>query len=82
MKIYFKEDKLPEITETLMKSGLTQRGFAKTIGVSGPYISQIFTGNRNPGPAIAKKICDSLKYKFDDIFFIQNGYKSEQNKSA
>lgn len=82
MKIYFKEDKLPEITETLMKNGLTQRGYAKTIGVSGPYISQIFTGNRNPGPAIAKKICDSLKYKFDDIFFIQSGYKSNHKKSA
>ncbi|MFD1776701.1 helix-turn-helix transcriptional regulator [Paenibacillus rhizophilus] len=81
MKIQVKDAQV--ILELMIKKGQSQRQFAKEIDVSSPYFSQILNGNRNPGPAIAKKICDALDAKFDDIFFINNGYKSEQkSKSA
>lgn len=79
MKICIKDNKFKEL---LIRKGMSQRGFAKEIGISGPYMSQIVKGNRHPGPQISKKICDGLEVGFDDIFFIQNGYKSKQTKTA
>ncbi|MNT63065.1 Helix-turn-helix domain protein [compost metagenome] len=80
MKIEFKDPKA--FQRVLMSKGYSQRGFASYADISGPYMSQIIKGKRNPSPNMAKKICDTLDLKFDDIFFIDNGYKSKQNKTA
>lgn len=66
----------------LMKLGYTQRSFAKKIGISSPYLSQIIKGDRNPSPKVAKKIFDALEKNFDDIFFIHLDNKSYQTKTA
>lgn len=52
----------------LIKKGYTQRSFARKIGISSPYMSQIINGSRNPGPKVAKKVCDGLSVCFDEIF--------------
>lgn len=64
----------------LLTSGYTQRGYGRAIGISEPYANQIANGTRNPGPAIAKKTAELLKVDFNDIFFIEDAYKSEQTK--
>lgn len=79
MKVHIKD---LDFKELLIRKGLSQRGFSKKTGISSPYMSQIINGNRNPGPEMAKKICEGLDVEFDQIFFIDNGYKSKQNKSA
>lgn len=79
MKITCKSDKLSEL---LMRNGDNLRSFSRDAGISSPYMSQLIKGSRNPSPKMAKRICECLKVKFDDIFFIDNGYKSNQNKSA
>lgn len=80
MKISFKDQKV--FCKILMSKGYSQRKFANQADISGPYMSQIIKGKRNPSPNMAKKICDTLDLQFDDIFFIENGYKSKQNKTA
>lgn len=79
MRISFKDEKFSEL---LMRNGDSLRSFARQAGISSPYMSQLIKGNRNPSPKMAKKICESLEVKFDDIFFIDSGYKSNQTKSA
>lgn len=41
--------------------GETLRNYARRIGVSAPYLSDVFRGNRNPGP----KILEFLGLKVD-----------------
>jgi transcriptional regulator with XRE-family HTH domain len=57
----------------LMKNNLTMRSFGKSIGVSSGFISQIATGERNPGPQIRQKIMDATGLTFDDLFTIRKG---------
>jgi transcriptional regulator with XRE-family HTH domain len=71
-----------DFKEILIRQGLSQRAFSEKAGISSPFLSQVLQGKRNPGPKTSKKMCDSLGVEFDDIFFIENGYKSKQNKSA
>lgn len=73
---------LNKFREMLAVKGFTQRSFAKLISISGPYMNQIVNGDRNPGPKVAKKICDGLDVEFDDIFFIQYDNKSYQKTTA
>lgn len=71
-----------DTTKRLILLGFSQRGFAKKIGISGPYLSQIISGKKTPSPKIAKKICDCLGAAFDDIFFIQKDNKCYQAKTT
>lgn len=80
MKISFKDPK--SFRRMLMSNGYSQRKFASAADISGPYMSQIVQGKRNPSPNMAKKICDTLEVQFDDIFFVDSGYKSNQTKTA
>jgi Predicted transcriptional regulators len=68
-----------KLQEAVMKRGFTRRGFGQAIGISHSTVVQLLNGNRNPSPPIAKKIADFLEEEFDTIFFIENGYKSEQS---
>lgn len=71
-----------DTTKRLILLGLSQRGFAKKIGISGSHLSQIISGKRTPSPEIAKKICDGLGVAFDDIFFIQKDNKCYQTRTT
>jgi len=63
--------------EMVIKAGYTQRSFGRALGISEPYANQIANGVRNPSPVIAKKICDILGVKFDEIFFIETACNSK-----
>lgn len=80
LKIVLKDS--DNFQEVVLKQGFTKRGLGRAIGTTGSYAIQIINGDRNPGPAIAKKIHEALNVGFDDIFFIQDGHKSEQNTSC
>lgn len=67
-----------DFSKRVMVAGFSQRSFAKHIEVSDPYMNQIFNAKRNPSAKIAKKMCDGLEVKFDDIFFIEIDNKSYQ----
>lgn len=67
-----------DFSKRLILLGLSQRGFAKKIGTSGPFMCNIINGNRNPSAEMAKKICVGLDVSFEDIFFIQEDNKSYQ----
>lgn len=76
MKIVLKDKKY--LKELLVRNGYSQRSFARAIDISEPYGNQICNGTRNPGPNIAKKIVDKLSVNFDEIFFVDDDYKSGQ----
>ncbi|MDA8212129.1 MAG: helix-turn-helix transcriptional regulator [Clostridia bacterium] len=80
MKIRLKD--VPRFQELLIKNGYSQRGFGRAIGISEPYANQIANGERNPGPKVAKDICEALKVGFDDIFFIDSADKSHQDPKS
>lgn len=56
---------------TLLKErqfGLSLRQYARQIGISAPYLSDVYRGNRRPGPKILKylgleKIATPVTYK-------------------
>ncbi|SHF61188.1 DNA-binding transcriptional regulator, XRE-family HTH domain [Desulforamulus putei DSM 12395] len=75
MKIYIKRD---AFIKARIEAGYSQRSLSRKIGASNAYISQIESGDRNPSPNIAQKLCHELKKGFDEIFFINNGCSSEQ----
>lgn len=64
------------LVEKIVKAGFSYRQLAKEVGCSQTQISMILKGERNPSPENAVNICKALKCDFDDIFFINNNYKS------
>jgi transcriptional regulator with XRE-family HTH domain len=64
----------------ILRKGLSKKGFAEIIGISGAYASQIINGTRNPGPFTAKKITEALEVDFDDIFFVKHACKVGQSE--
>jgi DNA-binding XRE family transcriptional regulator len=62
-----------------IKMGYSQRELAKQANLSSALISQIENDERNPSPSSAKKICDALGVKFDDIFFTNNVHICEHS---
>lgn len=66
--------------EKIVQAGFSYRQLAKKIGISQTTISLIIKGERNPSPENAVKICEALECQFEDIFFINNDYKSNQTK--
>ena len=71
------------LIEKIVHSGFSYRQLAKETGISQTTISLIINGERNPSPENAVKICNALNCQFNDIFFVNNDYKSNQkNKEA
>ncbi len=60
------------LKKTRIMQGYTQEAFAKKIDISGGYYSQIESGLRNPGPAVALRISSELEEEYENIFFIKN----------
>lgn len=75
MKIVVKDIK--GLKKLLIHKGLSQASMGKEVGIAKSYACQIVNGTRNPSPALAKKISETLEVEFDEIFFIKNGSKSE-----
>lgn len=67
-----------KLTNKIVKKGLSYRGLAEQADCSQTLISLIVKGERNPSPKVAISICKVLECKFDDIFFINSDYKSNQ----
>ena len=68
------------LIEKIVQKGFSYRQLAQKIGISQTTISLIIKGERNPSPENAVKICEALECQFEDIFFINNDYKSNQTK--
>lgn len=70
------------LIEKIVEKGFSYRQLAKKVGISQTTISLILKGERNPSPETAVKICEVLGCQFSNIFFINNAYKSKQNKEV
>jgi transcriptional regulator with XRE-family HTH domain len=61
------------LKEKLARRNISQNCFALKLKVSSGYMSQLFSGARNPSPKLREKILAVLKLdenNFDDIFKI------------
>jgi len=59
----------PTIRRYLAKKSRSQNWFARHIGISSGYLSQMLNGTRDPSPRMRRKILDVLAgYEFDDLF--------------
>lgn len=66
------------LLERIIENGFSYRQLAKEAGTSQTSISLILKGERNPSPETAVNICKALRCQFNDIFFINNDYNSNQ----
>ena len=80
IRLQFKDS--TKVKMMIAKKGNSLREFAKVIGISHPYLSQILNGNRNPSPTIAAKVAKGLEVEIEDIFLITNVAKDNLKKLA
>lgn len=69
-----------KLREDIQRAGYSITGLAEKVGCSKAHISSILNHERNPSAVIAVKICEQIKGKFDDYFFIESVHKKKQNK--
>ena len=67
-----------KLKEDIQRAGYSITGLAKNVGCSKAHISSILNHERNPSAVIAVKICEQIKGKFDDYFFIESVHKWKQ----
>ncbi len=63
------------LKEKLARRNISQNCFALKLKVSSGYMSQLFSGARNPSPKLREKILDVLKLdknNFDEVFKIRD----------
>jgi len=61
--------KASAIRRYLAKKSKSQNWFARHIGISSGYLSQMLNGTRDPSPRMRRKILDILSgYEFDELF--------------
>jgi len=63
------------LKEKLARRNMSQHCFALKLKVSSGYMSQLFSGVRNPSPKLREKILDALELgenNFDEIFKIRD----------
>jgi len=66
--------KTDSVAMRLVRRGTTQNAFAREVGVTSGFMSQMLSGMRCPGPATRRKImaAPSMKgFTFDDLFDIE-----------
>lgn len=57
---------------------LSQRDFAKLVGVSSGYVSQLLSGTRHPSPALRKRLLRVFRTAgFDEVFTVLNKDRRE-----
>ena len=64
------------------EKGITKTELAKRAGINIGHLTHIEKGERNPSPETAVNFCKVLDCQFDEIFFINNDYKSNQTKEV
>lgn len=69
-----------KLRNDIIRAGYSITNLAKDIGCSKAHISSILNHERNPSAVIAVKICEQIKGKFEDYFFIESVHKNKQNK--
>lgn len=62
--------KIEELQTARIKKGMSLRLLSKAAGLSSATVFKIENGEYAPLPSTAKKICDALEIRFDDIFEI------------
>lgn len=73
-KLYIKNE--INLSSLIALKGYSLKTFAKRVGVSNPYLSQIVNNKRNPSPVVARKICFELGIEnISHIFFTNNACK-------
>ena len=72
---------IDSLIEHIVKKGFSYRKLAEKSNCSQTQISLILKGERNPSPQNAINMCKALECEFDDIFFINNDYKSNQKNN-
>ena len=63
------------LKEKLARKSMSQNCFALKLKVSSGYMSQLFSGARNPSPKLRGKILDAFELdenSFDEIFKIRD----------
>jgi len=56
---------------SIAEKGRSLRDFAKDIGISHAYLSQILNEKRKPSPTVAHKIASGLEKQIEDIFLVK-----------
>jgi transcriptional regulator with XRE-family HTH domain len=57
------------LDQAIARKNLSQNAFARRIGVSSGYLSQLIRGARCPSPRVRQSILDALKDAvFEDLF--------------
>lgn len=67
-----------KLREDIQRAGYSITGLAEMVGCSKAHISSILNHERNPSATVAVKICEQIKGKFDDYFFIESVHKKKQ----
>ncbi|SRR6266511_799298 len=55
------------IREERTKQGLTVRGFARDIGVKAPFVTDIESDRRRPGPDVLARIAERLSIPLEEL---------------
>ncbi len=62
------------LQEILARRNLSGRQFARLVGVSAAFVSQILNGQRAPSPCVRARILGILEgCRFEDLFVLVNG---------
>lgn len=56
--------------------GDTLKTFSNKVDVTHQFLSAVIRGKSHPSPLLAKRIAENLNRTIEDIFFIDNGWKS------
>lgn len=70
-----------KLKEDIVRAGFSVTNLAKAVGCSKAHISSIINHERNPSAVIAVKICEQIKGKFDEYFFIESVHKKKRKIS-
>lgn len=60
-----------DLSDRIMLSGFSLRGFAKHIGVADNTLNNLINHNQSPRPKTAKKIANGLNKNVNDIFLLK-----------
>lgn len=64
--------KVSELEKRILIAGFSKLSFVKAAGMSYQTLFRLLDGGRNASPYMAKKICETLKCEFDELFEIDN----------
>ncbi|WDL96740.1 helix-turn-helix transcriptional regulator [Alicyclobacillus sp. ALC3] len=73
--------KTPSFTRARVLRGLSQRDLAQVVDYSVGYVSQVERGISHPSPQAAQQFCRALDKPFDELFYLDDVYKSEHQRA-